>query len=227
MPPVEVPVIKSKYSVTESPSRYVLSRLASTAAAKIPLMPPPSRDRMRNGWSDCQTSRSRRRGRMPADLLGGWSVSVHPHVHIPVACHISYHSSHSLIHGTISAIAVPECHSFPPSSYRHSDRYPGCPRYSRWGISSSGASSRRLGTGDRISTCGRPKISSFPAGIRPVLQAIPIRYVLLAGVISPSQATTPLGNLARRKPGNVRRILLACSWSERPTGYSPAGLWNW
>src|SRR5208337_970378 len=47
MPPVEVPVIKSKCSTILRPVTF--SNVASTVAEKAPMMPPPSRLRMRNG----------------------------------------------------------------------------------------------------------------------------------------------------------------------------------
>ena len=46
MPPVDVPLIRSKWSMTLSP--VVFSRLAVTEAENAPLIPPPSRLRMRN-----------------------------------------------------------------------------------------------------------------------------------------------------------------------------------
>ena len=46
MPPVEVPVIRSKCSTILRPVTF--SNVASTAAVNAPMMPPPSRLRMRN-----------------------------------------------------------------------------------------------------------------------------------------------------------------------------------
>ena len=46
MPPVEVPVIRSKWSTMRRPVER--SSVASTEAEKAPIMPPPSRLKIRN-----------------------------------------------------------------------------------------------------------------------------------------------------------------------------------
>ncbi len=61
IPPVEVPMIRSKWLAIDLPPRKRASNWASMAAGKIPLIPPPSIDRIRNGCPAGHGRRSRRR----------------------------------------------------------------------------------------------------------------------------------------------------------------------
>src|ERR1700722_12188151 len=60
MPPVDVPVTKSKHSEIDRPPTYRCSQLLKRAAGKIPLIPPPSIDRIRRGCPSGQCKRWRR-----------------------------------------------------------------------------------------------------------------------------------------------------------------------
>ena len=70
IPPVDVPAIRSKYLATEVPPRYRFSRPARKAAGKIPRIPPPSMERMRNCLFPGQGIRTRRRRSVPVDRFG-------------------------------------------------------------------------------------------------------------------------------------------------------------
>src|ERR1017187_9909939 len=60
IPPVDVPVIKSKHSEIDRPPTYRCSQLLKRAAGKIPLIPPPSIARIRKGCPSGQCKRWRR-----------------------------------------------------------------------------------------------------------------------------------------------------------------------
>ena len=77
MPPVDVPAMRSKYWPMPFPSRCSSSRLARTAAGKIPLMPPPSRARILNGSRLSQeTARGVGGGCRPCVGAGSWVLLV-------------------------------------------------------------------------------------------------------------------------------------------------------
>ena len=75
IPPVEVPPIRSKHPATDLPSNHCFSNPARNAAGKMPRMPPPSIDKMRNSCPSGQGRRTRRRRSVPEDrAIGMWPI---------------------------------------------------------------------------------------------------------------------------------------------------------